>query len=139
MSSHASPTRRVAGRFVFADLRPGVYRVEVAVDGYQRLVQTVVVTADSAVILTLEPSRVVVERGEQFVRVHGTNFVIGGRSFQFVGVNLRGLAHYGTETLPYASMRDQLAAAREVGVRVVRIFLPSARVRSRRTRTGWGG
>ena len=62
------------------------------------------------------------------MRVRGTNFVIGGRSFQFVGVNLRGLAHYGTETMPYASMRDQLAAAREVGVRVVRIFLPSAKV-----------
>ena len=118
----------VAGSFVFADLAPGVYQLEVAANGYRRLVQPVVVTAASSIILTLEPSCVVVERGEQFVRIHGTNFVIGGRSFPFVGVNLRGLAHYGTETLQYADIHTQLVAAREVGVRVVRIFLPSSKV-----------
>ena len=64
-----------------------------------------------------------------FVRVQGSEFVAGGRPLRFIGVNIRGLVHYGDgRTLPFATRdhaREQIRAARAMGVRVIRVFLPS--------------
>ena len=114
----------VDGRFVFAALPPGAYRVEIAVDGFERLVRQIAVDADSTVVFELTPIQIVIERGDQFVRVHGRHFGIGGRSFRFIGVNLRGLVHYETQVRPRANAKDQLEAARGIGAKVIRIFLP---------------
>ena len=74
----------------------------------------------------LAPILIVVERGEgtNSCACHGRHFAIGGRSFKFIGVNLRGLVHYGTEILPGANAKDQLEAARGIGAKVIRVFLP---------------
>ena len=86
------------------------------------------------------------ERGSQigsrsarrdFVRVQGSEFVADGRPLRFVGVNIRGLVHYGDgRTLPHTTLehvREQLVAAREMGARVVRLFLPSVHADSAET------
>ena len=61
-----------------------------------------------------------------FVGTSGRNFVVGTDVWRpHIGVNSRGLAHYGTAALPYATIEDQhtqLAAARDMGVRVIRFF-----------------
>lgn len=64
-----------------------------------------------------------------FVRVHAGEFVADGRPLRFIGVNIRGLVHYGDgRTLPFTTRdhaREQLRAARALGARVIRVFLPS--------------
>ncbi|MCC6457490.1 MAG: peptidoglycan DD-metalloendopeptidase family protein [Caldilineaceae bacterium] len=69
------------------------------------------------------------ESSRDFVRVRNGEFVAGGRPLRFVGVNIRGLVHYGDgRTLPFATRdhaREQIHAARSMGGRVIRVFLPS--------------
>lgn len=64
-----------------------------------------------------------------FIQAHNREFVEGGQSFSFVGVNIRGLVHYGDrQTLEHstpAHREEQLQAAYQMGARVVRVFLPS--------------
>lgn len=64
-----------------------------------------------------------------FVRVQGSELMAGGRPLRFIGVNIRGLVHYGDgRTLPYATRdhaREQVRAARAMVARVIRVFLPS--------------
>jgi murein DD-endopeptidase MepM/ murein hydrolase activator NlpD len=64
-----------------------------------------------------------------FVRVQAGEFVADGRPLRFIGVNVRGIVHYGDErTLPYTTRdhaREQIRAARAMGARVMRVFLPS--------------
>jgi hypothetical protein len=65
----------------------------------------------------------------EFVRVQGGEFVADGRPLRFIGVNVRGLVHYGDgRTLPFTTrehVREQVRAARAMGGRVIRVFLPS--------------
>jgi hypothetical protein len=114
----------VDGSYRFEALPPGRYELEVIADGLEPLRQTVEISNDT--ILDLEPIQfqIVTPRGPSFVDVQGNQFVLNGRPFRFIGVNLRGLAHYGTGKYPSASQRDQLKAANEMGARVVRLFLP---------------
>lgn len=60
-----------------------------------------------------------------FVSVSGTEFMAGSTRLRFIGVNLRGLPHFGTPQLPYApisSIESELDAAQGMGVRVIRVF-----------------
>jgi|GEM_PF-2318861 len=60
-----------------------------------------------------------------FVSVVGTEFMAGTSRLRFIGVNLRGLPHFGTPQLPYAppsTIESELDAAQGMGVRVVRVF-----------------
>lgn len=69
-----------------------------------------------------------------FVQAVGSQFVTAGRPFRFVGVNLRGLVHYGQSPgLPFADARTQLKAARAMGARVVRVILPYAEISTDQT------
>lgn len=59
------------------------------------------------------------------VTTNGTHFMVGGKTFRFIGVNSAGLSHYGTSILPYATtgqISEQLRAAANMGAKVVRIF-----------------
>lgn len=124
------------GRFVLIDLPAGAYRVEVSAPGYRRLVETIQVDGDAIFEFTLEPISIEVDRGDPFVRVIGQDFAVAGCRFRFVGVNLRGLAHYGlSDPVRGASAADQLQAAHDMGARVVRIFLPHAQVSVEETRS----
>ena len=64
-----------------------------------------------------------------FVHIQDGEFVAGDRALRFIGVNIRGLVHYGDgRTVPHATrdhIREQIQAARAMGVRVIRVFLPS--------------
>lgn len=62
----------------------------------------------------------------EVVRAHGTEFWLNGVAYRFVGVNLRGLCHYGYgQPLPYttsAHIDENLDGVRAMGGKVVRIF-----------------
>jgi len=128
------------GRFSFAELPAGDYQLEVRAPGMQPFLTGFAAVGDIQVTATLQPNlaamsmaamSMATSRGAQndFVRVHGNEFVINQRAFRFIGVNVRGLVHYGDRrTLEHASeghRREQLAAAYDMGARVVRVFLPS--------------
>ena len=63
------------------------------------------------------------------MRAYNGQFVLGSQPFRFVGVNVRGLVHYGDrQTLEHADegqRQENLRAAYDMGARVVRVFLPS--------------
>jgi len=118
------------GRFRFEHLLPGEYGLEVQVAGYHTYRQPLVIDQTIDISVELEPIPLAVEKGvEDFVRVQGTEFVLQGQTFRFIGVNLRGLIHYGDRnTLSHSEEADrmeQLTKANEMGARVVRVFLPS--------------
>lgn len=62
------------------------------------------------------------------VTTRGNEFVIGDQAFRFVGVNLRGAAHYGEgDILIYTTAThriENLDAIAAMGGRVIRIFAP---------------
>jgi len=60
-----------------------------------------------------------------YVSVSGTELMRDGARYRFIGVNLRGLPHFGTPILPYApasEIETELAEAARMGARVVRVF-----------------
>lgn len=118
------------GKVTFEGLAPGTYRLEINADDHVRNVRDVEITGDQTESITLEWIAIEAERAASgFVAVQGRGFVLDGRPFRFIGVNLRGLAHYGTSKMPSALLSqqvDQLKEARAIGARVVRIFLPDA-------------
>ena len=132
------------GCAVFAELQPGMYRIEIAATDYQPVQQAVVLDGVTTPTITLEPSATLLEQatgglevlGSDFVSVAGQHFAVNGRKFRFIGVNLRGLVHYGlSDPVRGANAADQLAAARDMGARVVRVFLPHAQVSAEETRS----
>jgi hypothetical protein len=121
------------GRYRFDALPPGRYELEVTADDCQPLRRSIEVRDDLELDLELAPSPTALAMAavsfapataDALVGTHGTEFVRDGSSFRFIGVNLRGLAHYETSQYPHASKRDQLKQVREMGANVVRIFLP---------------
>jgi hypothetical protein len=78
----------------------------------------------------------------RFVEADGNRFCVNSKEFRFVGVNIRGLVHYGQQYshgpgMPWpmvtqdAQIRErprhfQLQSAHSFGVRVVRVFLANA-------------
>jgi hypothetical protein len=115
----------LAGYALFEELAPGAYRLEIAAEGYEPCAQELVAPQADEVIIRLEELVVVVAKGDTFVRRAGRDFAIDGRRFRFMGVNLRGLVHYGlNDPVRFADARQQLKAAREMGARVVRVFAP---------------
>lgn len=65
-------------------------------------------------------------RRADFVQTNGSKFKVNGRDLRFIGVNIRGLLHYGdTRLLRYSHHSHataQLRGAQEMGARVVRVF-----------------
>jgi hypothetical protein len=76
------------------------------------------------------PTQVPVEAPANFVQRRGCDFWLHGQPFRFMGVNVRGLAHYGrrsSDPLHHSHLghrESQLRHARNLGARVVRFFLP---------------
>lgn len=136
-------TTDVNGRFTFGDLPPGAYELRITAPAAQPYSTSFSCQESVDLDVTLLPLSlpghedgvlsfdVAAPRSARvdFVRVLNNEFVENGHTFSFVGVNIRGLAHYGdTQTLPYSTPQhreEQLQAAYDMGARVVRIFLPS--------------
>ena len=117
------------GRFSFADLRSGDYRLTVQAEGALPYITGFSTASPLHIDVTLQPLLDGLEAASDFVDVAGTEFILGGQRLRFVGVNVRGLIHYGDgQTLPHAPAghrNEQLQAARDMGARVIRVFLPS--------------
>ena len=112
------------------------YDLSVAAEMYLPWAQEVVISGDSQFEVELESVSGV--RAIGYVEVKrdkaGTpRFFLNDQAFPFIGVNLRGLLHYGGEEWKHhdqdklgASQRDdierQLQFASEMGARVVRVF-----------------
>jgi hypothetical protein len=129
------------GRYRLAELPPGRFDLEVRAEGYRQHRQVIDLDADTTLNLALEAVPVVVvPTAGPFVTVRGRQFAIEGRPFRFIGVNLRGLAHYGMGKFDIAAQRVQLKHAHEMKVRVVRLFLahkeaPQEEIATRLART----
>lgn len=65
-------------------------------------------------------------RRTDFMQTNGTKFTVNGKALRFVGVNIRGLLHYGDSRLLRHSHHThagiQLRGAQEMGAQVVRVF-----------------
>ena len=66
--------------------------------------------------------------GPEFVQIHNEMFHINGQPKRFIGVNIRGLVHYGQDpdyfrNAPAEHRAIQLQAARDMKARLVRVFL----------------
>lgn len=64
----------------------------------------------------------------EVIRPHGNEFILNGKAFRFIGVNIRGLAHYGKgDVLPYTNashIDENLNGLQSMGGKVVRLFAP---------------
>lgn len=62
----------------------------------------------------------------ELVSTYGRDFVADGKTFSFVGMNIRGLCHYGYGSpLPYthsSHIDENLAGAQAIGCKVIRVF-----------------
>ncbi len=130
----AVTTRR--GRFRFTHIPAGRYTLTVQAVGAQPLSASLRVTDGLDIEAVLDPLLAASADGEtrgggdgQFMGTAGREFVVNGRVFRFIGVNLRGLVWYGSgHTLPASTSGyrgESLDRTREMGARVVRVFLPS--------------
>ncbi|HXF62981.1 MAG TPA: NBR1-Ig-like domain-containing protein, partial [Caldilineaceae bacterium] len=82
-----------------------------------------VVVPDASVTTPTTPTGPLVQR-------RGNEFFVNGQPFRFIGVNMRGLLHYGrrqSDPLRFSRLEhraSQLEAAQNMGARVVRFFVP---------------
>ena len=82
--------------------------------------------ATQPAVITAKGHEVVSPPG--LVQITGGKFCIQGKPQRFIGVNIRGLAHYGHDPayFPFAPIEhrsQQLQAARGINARLVRLFL----------------
>lgn len=131
-----------AGRCQWPDLPAGDYRLYVSLEGYEPLTEDVTITAEGGQVVVVALDPVVITRAQGFVEVKkdaaGTPrfffaYRTGERAMPFVGVNLRGLLHYGGDEWRHhdqdflgASRREhvdqQLQHAQQMGASVIRVF-----------------
>jgi hypothetical protein len=131
-------TTTARGSYVVEQLPIGDYRVEVVVNGQLCGTQMLHVTATSSQNIVLSPPQMLALAADDFVRVDGTDFILSTAPFKrFVGVNITGILHYGETYIDEgghtqlivahsttAHRRQALQEAREIGAKVVRVFLP---------------
>lgn len=131
-----------AGQCRWPDLPASFYRLYANSEGYLPRAQDVVLDDAETLAVTIELERVAVTRARSFVEVGkdrmGTpRFYFtderGERALPFVGVNLRGLVHYGGNEWHHHDQHvlgashhehidQQLQHAQQMGARVIRVF-----------------
>lgn len=127
------------GRFSFDGLPPGSYELIITAPDTEIYRTAFSTQGDLELDVRLLPLRTTISRyspsatrsvrKHDFIQVAGQEFVERGQTFPFIGVNIRGLVHYGDRrTLQHSTeghRLEQLRAAYEMGARVARVFLPS--------------
>lgn len=132
------------GDFDYGKVPAGIYEIEVVQDGCEPLRRPISLMGDTTIDLPINSMvdllSEVEGRGEgsgAFMGVVGNEFVVNGQVFRFIGVNLRGLVYYGAgKPLEHATdghRYETLAAARDMGAKVVRVFLPCVETTTQRT------
>ncbi|MGH2542437.1 MAG: cellulase family glycosylhydrolase, partial [Ardenticatenaceae bacterium] len=135
------------GRFRFDQIPAGLYTLEIQAANLPRHRERV--TIDGATTRTIQvvgqhpgddvtppptPPVVITPVGPpaNFVTMRNGQFMLNGKPFRFVGVNLRGLVHYGYPGfIEHADEHHRPAAlneAKNMGVRVIRLFLARRQV-----------
>jgi hypothetical protein len=118
-----------SGRLKFTDLpAPGSYQLSVDAADFKPFRGTLAVETDQTFEITLEAIvPIVVPVPSDIIQVSGSEFRLNGQPIRFIGVNCRGLLHYGDQdVLRHAHPNHQsiqLQFARQIGARVVRLFL----------------
>lgn len=136
------------GRFRFGEIPAGQYSVEVTAPGVPRFTLDLFVEGEMRVaweiappapapLTELTPEIAAAPQPGGFVGVAGREFVVDGRVLRFIGVNVRGLIWYGSgRTLHFTQSghrQEVLDRAREMGARVIRVFLPCVNASTQET------
>ncbi|HRA64563.1 MAG TPA: carboxypeptidase-like regulatory domain-containing protein [Caldilinea sp.] len=129
------------GRFRFVNVPAGAYTIEVDAPHAQHFTTSLTIEGKRDIELAVAPLLMPMSAPEMpgaagsaeadaFIGTAGHEFVVNGRVLRFIGVNVRGLVWYGSgRTLPVTQpghRQEVLDRAREMGARVVRVFLPCA-------------
>jgi len=77
---------------------------------------------------------------KDFIHVHGKQFILRGKPFKFIGVNIRGLVYYehSQAITPMTDQQLELVTAYALGAKVVRLFLPHKAVSPEKTIENFG-
>lgn len=126
------------------DVAPGAYRVTAYADQYELWAGEITVGDGGELVIDIELVPAPFDRAAGFVEVKRDKagvprFFLNDQAFQFIGVNLRALPHYGQDEwkhhdqsfLGASQAKDvdqQLQHAQQMGVRVIRVFTPSKHV-----------
>ncbi len=127
------------GSFTLTDLpETGEYLLLTQAEGFRSVRKKVTLAKEETIEITLTevpapvvtPPVVVPAPRPDFVQVKDGKFMLKGQPLRFVGVNLRGLVHYGDQekevmfkASTLSDREQQTRSAREMGARVVRFFL----------------
>ena len=128
----------VNGTCRWEGLPAGMYRLLVEADQYLPTTREIEIGQDGELTVGIELEPAPVERAAGFVEVKRDKagvprFFLNDKAFVFVGVNLRGLLHYGGDEWKHhdqnvlgasqpSDIDTQLQFAHEMGARVVRVF-----------------
>lgn len=120
------------------DLIAGSYALSVVANVYLPWSEDLVIDADGGIAVLVELESVPMVRTAGYIEVKRDKggvprFFLNDEAFQFIGVNLRGLLHYGgdewkSHDQPFLGasrseeIEQQLQQASEMGARVVRVF-----------------
>ena len=112
-------------------LAAGDYLLLTQAEGFRGMRRTVRLLGDEEIEIVLAdvaPLVVTPVIPPDIVQAKNGEFVLNGRPFRFVGVNIRGLVHYGDSQVCFGASREgdreeQLKGAQRIGARVVRLFL----------------
>ena len=79
--------------------------------------------------ITINHNRKIRPPSSEFIRAKDGKFYLEGDEFRALGINIRGLLHYGYDNeyfrhAPRWHKKHQLNAARKLGARIIRVFLP---------------
>lgn len=140
------------GRFRFVNVPAGAYTIEVDAPHAQHFTTNLIIVGKQDVELVVAPRLMPMSAPMSapemagaahdpgaggFVGTAGQEFVVNGRVLRFIGVNVRGLVWYGSgRTLPVTQpghRQEVLDRAREMGARVVRVFLPCVNASTQET------
>jgi len=138
-----SATTAADGSFAISDVAAGQYLLLTQAEGFRGTRRSITLAGDETVEIALTESGAVVAPPvtppvtppvvtpvipSDIVQAKNGQFLLNGRAFRFVGVNVRGIVHYGDPQVCFGASREgdrqeQLKGAQRIGAKVIRLFL----------------